>query len=185
MEDLCNFRNAIIVLESSVKIKLSGLQGQQLYAKEAERIIWELRECNRLTELQKCESTVLSFYNCESLFGFMNRYRVLFYSIAASRLYSVIIFSERLHIRVLPTLCLVKDGKTKDYIIGFTDLGNTDDFTTEVMEWRIGRADVIEYSGDLLCPPSNGRSGQRMDVHRKKTIRGGKKGDSDDSDSDY
>ncbi|XP_071549572.1 thioredoxin domain-containing protein 9 isoform X1 [Panulirus ornatus] len=94
--------------------------------------------------------------------------------------------TERLHIRVLPTLCLVKDGKTKDYIIGFTDLGNTDDFSTEMMEWRIGRADVIEYSGDLLCPPTNGlRGGQRMDVHRKKTIRGGNKGDSDDSDSDY
>ncbi|XP_063606045.1 thioredoxin domain-containing protein 9-like [Penaeus indicus] len=90
--------------------------------------------------------------------------------------------TERLKIRVLPTLCLVKDGKTKDYVVGFTDLGNKDEFTTEVMEWRIARADVIEYSGDLMTFPGTGPSGgQRMNV-QKKTIRGGRRGDSDDSD---
>ncbi|XP_066967307.1 thioredoxin domain-containing protein 9 [Macrobrachium rosenbergii] len=94
--------------------------------------------------------------------------------------------AERLKIRVLPTICLVKDGKTKDFIIGFTDLGNCDDFTTEVMEWRIARADVIEYNGDLLSMPSfNKKGGQQMDVQRKKTIRGGRRGDDSDSDSDY
>ncbi|KAG7154481.1 thioredoxin domain-containing protein 9-like [Homarus americanus] len=94
--------------------------------------------------------------------------------------------TERLSIRVLPTLCLVKNGKTKDYIVGFTDLGNTDEFSTDTLEWRIGRADVLEYHGDLMCPPTLGSSGgQKMDVHQKKTIRGGRNGDSDDSDSDY
>lgn len=38
--------------------------------------------------------------------------------------------TQRLKIRVLPTLILVKDQKTKDYIVGFTDLGNCDDFST-------------------------------------------------------
>lgn len=92
--------------------------------------------------------------------------------------------TERLKIRVLPTLCLVKNGKTKDYVVGFTDLGNTDDFSTEMLEWRIARADVVEYQGDLLCPPTSKSSGQRMDVRKKKTIRGRNDDSSDDSDSD-
>lgn len=94
--------------------------------------------------------------------------------------------TERLKIRVLPTISLVKEGKTRDFIVGFTDLGNCDDFTTEVMEWRIARSDVLEYSGDLVSPPTSygARGGQNMDVQRKKTIRGGRKGRGDDSDSD-
>ncbi|CAK1547950.1 unnamed protein product [Leptosia nina] len=59
----------------------------------------------------------------------------------------------RLKIRVIPTLALVKSNKTKDFIVGFTDLGNRDDFSTDILEWRIARAEVIEYSGDLLVPP--------------------------------
>ena len=39
---------------------------------------------------------------------------------------------ERLRIKTLPTLALVKDAKTRDYIVGFSDLGNTDEFSTEV-----------------------------------------------------
>uniref|UniRef100_A0A8C1MZR6 Thioredoxin domain-containing protein 9 n=1 Tax=Cyprinus carpio TaxID=7962 RepID=A0A8C1MZR6_CYPCA len=53
--------------------------------------------------------------------------------------------AERLKIKVLPTLALVKDGKTKDYIVGFTDLGNTDEFPTEMLEWRLGCSDIINY----------------------------------------
>uniref|UniRef100_A0A8C5GGN8 Thioredoxin domain-containing protein 9 n=1 Tax=Gouania willdenowi TaxID=441366 RepID=A0A8C5GGN8_GOUWI len=53
--------------------------------------------------------------------------------------------SERLRIKVIPTLALIVDGKTKDYVAGFTELGNTDDFTTEMLEWRLGRSDVINY----------------------------------------
>lgn len=90
--------------------------------------------------------------------------------------------TERLKIRILPTISLVKKGKTRDYIVGFSDLGNTDDFSTETMEWRIARADVIEYQGDLLCPPTS-KSGPKTEVYRKKTIRG-RNNDSDDSDSD-
>lgn len=52
---------------------------------------------------------------------------------------------ERLRIKVIPTLALLRDGKTQDYVVGFTDLGNTDDFTTETLEWRLGCSDVINY----------------------------------------
>lgn len=88
---------------------------------------------------------------------------------------------DRLRIKIMPTVCLAKDGKTVDYIAGFDDLGGIDDFSTEMLEWRIARAGVIEYSGDLLNPPLPGGAGAKPKIHStKKTIRG--RQDSDDSD---
>lgn len=89
--------------------------------------------------------------------------------------------TERLHIRVIPTLGLVKDSKTTDFIVGFTDLGNCDDFTTEMLEWRIARSQVIEYSGDLLTPPDKVKKQRQRTLLEKKTIRG-RNDDDDDSD---
>jgi hypothetical protein len=40
---------------------------------------------------------------------------------------------------VIPTIGLVKDNKTKDFVVGFTELGNRDDFHTDMLEWRLGR----------------------------------------------
>ncbi|KAI5621296.1 thioredoxin domain-containing protein 9 [Silurus asotus] len=81
--------------------------------------------------------------------------------------------TERLKIKVLPTLALVKDGKTKDYVVGFTDLGNTDDFTTEMLEWRLGCSEIINYSGNRFEPPAVGKKSSTMFTRvEKKTIRG-------------
>ncbi|XP_015686956.1 thioredoxin domain-containing protein 9 [Protobothrops mucrosquamatus] len=90
---------------------------------------------------------------------------------------------ERLHIKIIPTLALVKDGKTQDYVVGFTDLGNTDEFTTETLEWRLGYSDIINYSGNLMEPPfqSQKKFGTSFTKLDKKTIRG-KKYDSDSDD---
>ncbi|XP_007466952.1 PREDICTED: thioredoxin domain-containing protein 9 [Lipotes vexillifer] len=90
---------------------------------------------------------------------------------------------ERLHIKVIPTLALVKDGKTQDFVVGFSDLGNTDDFTTETLEWRLGCSDILNYSGNLMEPPfqSQKKFGTNFTKLEKKTIRG-KKYDSDSDD---
>uniref|UniRef100_A0A6B2F740 Thioredoxin domain-containing protein 9 n=1 Tax=Bothriechis nubestris TaxID=1766655 RepID=A0A6B2F740_9SAUR len=90
---------------------------------------------------------------------------------------------ERLHIKIIPTLALVKDGKTQDYVVGFTDLGNTDEFTTETLEWRLGYSDIINYSGNLMEPPfqSQKKFGTSFTKLDKKTIRG-KKYDLDSDD---
>jgi len=64
--------------------------------------------------------------------------------------------TQRLKIRVLPTIMLLRDGNAVDYIVGFTDLGNTDDFATSVLEWRIATQNIIEYDGDLMTRPENG-----------------------------
>jgi len=100
--------------------------------------------------------------------------------------------TQRLKIKMMPTICLVRDAKTVDYIVGFTDLGNKDDFSTEVLEWRIATQKLINYSGDLTTPPEDGKKekprgksaltmfGRAAD---QKTIRGGGMG-ADDSDDD-
>lgn len=90
--------------------------------------------------------------------------------------------TQRLRIKIIPTIALVKDSKTKDYIVGFTDLGNCDDFSTEMMEWRIAQSGAIDYNGDLMTPPDQTKKTKTYINRPKKTIRGGY--DSDDSDFD-
>lgn len=88
---------------------------------------------------------------------------------------------DRMKIRVLPTIVLFKDFKSKDFIIGFDDLGGVDDFSTEMLEWRIARAHVIRYSGDLSVPPTEGAKERRPMLNfERKTIRGKAGDDSDD-----
>ncbi|XP_061827243.1 thioredoxin domain-containing protein 9 [Nerophis lumbriciformis] len=89
--------------------------------------------------------------------------------------------TERLRIKIIPTLALLIDGKSKDYVVGFADLGNTDEFSTEVLEWRLGCASVINYSGNLMEPPTVTHS--KFTKVEKKTIRGrGYDTDSDEED---
>ena len=92
---------------------------------------------------------------------------------------------ERLRIVVLPTLCVARDGKTVDYVVGFDDLGGRDDFTTAVLEWRLARSGVIEYDGDLMTPPGGApkKTSLFAPPQARKTIRG--KDDDDSSDDDY
>ena len=92
--------------------------------------------------------------------------------------------TERLHIKTLPTIVLMIDNIVKDRIIGFTDLGNHDDFSTEILEWRLGRGGVIEYKGDLSSPPDEQEKKKTINLFGKKpkTIRGGLRDDGDDED---
>lgn len=79
---------------------------------------------------------------------------------------------DRLKIKILPTISCVIDSITKDYIKGFDDLGGHDEFSTEMMEWRLGCAGVINYSGDLSDPPDAGKPAkQQVKFHSKKIIR--------------
>lgn len=88
--------------------------------------------------------------------------------------------TQRLRIKVIPSIALIKDSKTKDFIVGFTDVGNCDDFSTEMMEWRIAQSEVIEYAGDLLTPPDNRK--RKTFENKNKTIKSSRAYDSDSSD---
>ncbi|KAF7265849.1 phosducin-like protein 3 [Rhynchophorus ferrugineus] len=61
--------------------------------------------------------------------------------------------AEKLKIKVIPTIVLIQKTILVDKIVGFTQLGNRDDFTTDILEWRIAQNNIINYDGDLSTPP--------------------------------
>ncbi|MFH4980912.1 hypothetical protein AB6A40_007621 [Gnathostoma spinigerum] len=87
--------------------------------------------------------------------------------------------TERLRIHVIPTIAIVIDSKTVDYIRGFSDLGGTDEFCTETLEWRLAQSGVINYDGPSYI---NGDLRRRTKIERinKKAIRDDGEDDSDD-----
>ncbi|KAG8368452.1 hypothetical protein BUALT_Bualt15G0046900 [Buddleja alternifolia] len=69
--------------------------------------------------------------------------------------------SEKLRIVVLPTLALVKNAKVEDYVVGFDELGGKDDFSTEELEERLAKAQVIVYEGESSLNPSKSKAPTR------------------------
>merc|ERR1711963_854106 len=88
---------------------------------------------------------------------------------------------DRLKIRTIPTVIMVKDSITRGYIVGFTDLGNTDEFSTEMLAWRLGHAEVINYKGDLNTPPDQAERKKKTNFVGKKMRMGKGKGGGDES----
>eukprot|EP00467_Chlorarachnion_reptans_P003360 CAMPEP_0114513148 /NCGR_PEP_ID=MMETSP0109-20121206/15395_1 /TAXON_ID=29199 /ORGANISM="Chlorarachnion reptans, Strain CCCM449" /LENGTH=302 /DNA_ID=CAMNT_0001692961 /DNA_START=249 /DNA_END=1157 /DNA_ORIENTATION=+ len=52
-------------------------------------------------------------------------------------------FVKKLQIRMLPTVICFVDGVAKDRVVGFSDLGNKDDFETIVLERRLAESGCI------------------------------------------
>jgi len=52
-------------------------------------------------------------------------------------------FVKKMNVRVLPTICIFIDGVTTQRLVGFNDLGKTDDFPTHVLEAKLGDAAVL------------------------------------------
>ncbi|KAL2460306.1 Thioredoxin superfamily protein [Abeliophyllum distichum] len=68
--------------------------------------------------------------------------------------------AEKLKIVVLPTLALIKNAKADDYVVGFDELGGTDEFSTEELEERLAKSQVIAYEGEpsLNASKSKGKT---------------------------
>ncbi|KAL7607809.1 thioredoxin domain-containing protein 9 homolog [Lactuca sativa] len=62
--------------------------------------------------------------------------------------------AEKLKIVVLPTIALIKNAKVEDYVVGFDELGGSDDFSTEELEERLGKGEVIFFEGESSLKPS-------------------------------
>lgn len=84
--------------------------------------------------------------------------------------------SEKLKIVVLPTIALIKNAKVDDYVVGFDELGGTDEFSTEELEERLAKAQVIFFEGESSLNAS--KSG----AHSRRSVCQSTNPDSSDSD---
>ncbi|XP_049818052.1 thioredoxin domain-containing protein 9-like [Aethina tumida] len=81
--------------------------------------------------------------------------------------------AEKLRIKTIPSIVLIQNSVMIDKIVGFTQLGNRDDFTTDVMEWRIAQNNVINYEGDLSTPPDQQQKKSTKSTSGGRKIRDG------------
>ncbi|CAB4374418.1 uncharacterized protein OCT59_004272 [Rhizophagus irregularis] len=79
---------------------------------------------------------------------------------------------EKLHIQVLPCVVAFVDGISVDRIIGFEELGNTDDFTAAILEFRLSQSGVITKQ-------------ESTKKEERKSILGFAEGNDDDDDDDW
>ncbi|KAI0327105.1 thioredoxin-like protein [Cubamyces sp. BRFM 1775] len=85
---------------------------------------------------------------------------------------------ERLGIKVLPCVITFVDGVSKDRIVGFEELGNTDQFDTATLEWK------LLNSGELR-PYKDDSSGPAINYGAKPAVRQHVRGRPQDDDSDF
>ncbi|KAL7167927.1 hypothetical protein ACSBR2_038374 [Camellia fascicularis] len=69
--------------------------------------------------------------------------------------------AEKLKIVVPPTLALIKSAKVDNYVVGFNELGETDEFNTEELEERLAKAQVIFSEGESSLNPSKSSAKSR------------------------
>ncbi|RCV30447.1 hypothetical protein SEVIR_6G103600v4 [Setaria viridis] len=84
--------------------------------------------------------------------------------------------TEKLKIVVLPTLAIVKNAKVEDYVVGFDELGGKDDFSTEDLEERLAKSQVIFLDGEGSAFVS-----KQAAAASKRSVRQSGTGDSSDS----
>lgn len=61
--------------------------------------------------------------------------------------------TDRLRVWMLPTVAIIKHEKVEDYVVGFDELGGTDNFKLDVLEERIARVGGIFSDATRRPPP--------------------------------
>jgi hypothetical protein len=95
---------------------------------------------------------------------------------------------EKLNIWVMPTLVLIKEGKTVHHIRGFDELGATPDFSSDMLAYVLSKYKVLTYEGG---PPDMPNKAGKMGVNsvRMAIGKGPREGlherGSDDEGDDY
>ena len=83
--------------------------------------------------------------------------------------------TERLKIWMLPTLALISKEKVLDYVVGFDDLGGTDDFPTEHLRLCLAAKGMLNYEGGDEGSDANPRAQKKatMVIEKRNLRKGG------------
>ena len=82
--------------------------------------------------------------------------------------------TERLKIWMLPTLALISKENVLDYVVGFDDLGGTDDFPTEHLRLCLAAKGMLNYEGGDERSDANPRAQKKATtVIEKRNLRKG------------
>ncbi len=90
---------------------------------------------------------------------------------------------ERLGIILMPTIVLIKEGKTEHAIHGFDEFGGTDDFSTADMAYILATHGVLNYENDRSEEIQGRAAKAGLNSVRLNTIKTG--GYDDVSDDDF
>ncbi|XP_038902456.1 thioredoxin domain-containing protein 9 homolog [Benincasa hispida] len=74
--------------------------------------------------------------------------------------------AEKLKIVVLSTLALIKNAKVDDYVVGFDELGGTDEFNTEELEDGLAKCQVIFHQDESSINASKSSAQTRRSVRQ-------------------
>ncbi|GMH34513.1 hypothetical protein BSKO_02347 [Bryopsis sp. KO-2023] len=85
--------------------------------------------------------------------------------------------TDRLRVWMLPTVAIIKKGKVEDYVVGFDELGGTNDFKTEILEERLSRVGAVFADTHRKPPPNETAKNVRKGFVMQKTAS--------DEDSDF
>ncbi|XP_017776111.1 PREDICTED: thioredoxin domain-containing protein 9 [Nicrophorus vespilloides] len=180
-------------LESLRKSRMKELKAKQLKRKEwlsnGHGVYNELPEEKQFFEvIKKSENVILHFYtNSNERCKIVDMHFKIIAPKHEETLFTKVdaekcpFLTEKLKIKVIPSIVCIHNGIMVDKLVGFTTLGNRDDFSTADMEWRLAQNEVIEYEGDLSVPPSEQK--EKVEKSTRK-IRSGKYNGADDDDLD-
>lgn len=93
-------------------------------------------------------------------------------------------FVNKLQVQVLPAVLCFEDGILKCKVIGFEQLGNTDNFATRVLEKKLWKLEFLKKPDDEEDESGSENEDEKRATTKKSSIFGRSNNNDRDSDSD-
>jgi len=148
-DELSKLREARV---AAIKARMANLADKQ---RSNHGTYTEVDEENFLSLVTETDTVVVAFYHadfnrCKIVDAHLERLAPKHFhtKFVKANVENCPFFVNKLAIRVLPTIVCFRDGLSVDRIVGFDELGNTDEFPTARLERRIAQSGCIEMEAD-------------------------------------